>query len=150
MQFYFSSKGFLVSGGSSFSDWLELAGILILCIIVIAASYFVTKFIGTKQMGKQRNGNFKILEVCSVAPGKTLQLIQTGTRYLVLAVTKDSVTKLIELSEDEVVKTVREEKKTMAFTEMFEAFTKKNTSEGKDKAGSTTVEKKEKSEDKES
>ena len=134
MQSYLLNRGFLVSGSSSFSDWLELSGILILCVIMIAASYFITKFIGKKQMGRQKNGNFKIIEVCSVAPGKNLQLIKTGTRYLVIAVTKDSVTKLIELSEEEIILNIEEEKKQVSFAEVFAVFSgKQNKKEEKDK-----------------
>lgn len=124
---------FLVSGGSSLNDWLELAGILILCILVIAASYFVTKFIGTKQMGRQKNGNFQIVEVCSIAPGKTLQLIRTGDRYLVIAVTKETVTKLAELTKDEIFFAEEKEQKQMGFSEIFATLTGKKEKPASDK-----------------
>lgn len=91
-----------ITGQSSVESILKLIGLIILCAIIIAASYFVTRFVGQKQMGVRGDSNFKSLDVYRINQTKYLQLIQIGTRYFVIAVCKDSVTMLAELSKDDI------------------------------------------------
>lgn len=116
---------YLVSGSSKFGNGLELAGIIFLCILVIAASYFVTKFIGTSQIKRHKNSNFQILEVCGIGPGKTLQLIQVGTKYIVIAVSKESVSKILELTEEEIIQKSSYIEKGTGFSDIFSNLLKK-------------------------
>lgn len=91
-----------VSRQSSIESIFKLIGLIILCVVIIAASYFVTRFIGQKQMGAGGNSNFKSLDVYRINQNKYLQLIQIGNRYFVIAVCKDSVNMIAELSKDDI------------------------------------------------
>lgn len=93
---------FLLQGYSSYSSGLELAGLLVVFIIIIAACYFVTRFVGGKQLAQQKNSNFTVLDTFRVAQNKYLQLIQAGKRYFVLAVCKDSITLVAELDKEDI------------------------------------------------
>lgn len=92
----------LDSGYSPWGSALELAGLVILCILIILASYYVTKFIGGKQVRRQKNSNFQLLDVYSLGNNRALQIIKVGTKFIVLAISKDSVTMITELTEDEI------------------------------------------------
>ncbi len=69
------------------------------------------------------SGNMELVEAFRIAPGKYIQIVKIGTRYLALAVCKDTVTLLTELREDEVKMT--EKKELVSFKELFEKATKR-------------------------
>lgn len=91
-----------VSGFSSLKSTLELVWLVILCILVIAASYFVTKYVGGAQIKKRKNSNFKLLDACSLGSHKYLQIVKTGKRYFLMSVCKDNISLIAELAEDEL------------------------------------------------
>lgn len=116
----------LLTGFSSLGNVFELLWLLLLCIAVIAASYYITKFVGGTQIKKQKNSNFKILDVCSLGSNKYLQLVKIGEKYVVISVCKDSVSYITELSEDEII-LISESNKNIGFSEILSRFTgKKN------------------------
>ena len=92
----------LTSGYSGVVSVLKLIGLIIVCIIIIAASSYTTRFIGQKQMGNVGESNFKSVDVYRINQNKYLQIVQVGKKYFVIAVCKDTVTMLGELSEDDI------------------------------------------------
>lgn len=48
--------------------------------------------------------NIEVIETFRIANNKYLQIIRTADKYLVIAVCKDSITMLTELSEDSIEK----------------------------------------------
>lgn len=94
---------FLVSEYSGLSSGLELLKLIVICVLVIGASYYVTKKIGSSQLGMRKDSNFKIIDAVNLGQNKYLQLIKIGTdKYIVVAVSKENVTFITELSKDEV------------------------------------------------
>ncbi len=93
---------FLGISDTRLSSIASLFGILAVCILVIAASYFVTRFIGGRQLSQQKNSNFKVVDTFHLAQNKDLMLIQVGKRYFVIAICKESVTMLSELAKDDI------------------------------------------------
>ena len=81
---------------------LKLIGLILLCIIIIAASYYTTKFVGNRQAGMTGESNFKSLDIYRLNQNKYLQLIEVGRRYFVIAVSKDSVQFIAELEKDDI------------------------------------------------
>ena len=108
----------LATGYSGVENILKLIGLIILCALIIAASYFVTRFIGKREAGMTGKSNFKTIDAFRLSPNKYLQLIQVGTRYLVIAVSKDNVSLLCELSEEDIVYW-REEGKKVSFKDIM-------------------------------
>lgn len=92
-----------IASASGVENVLRLIGLLLLCAVIIAASYFTTRFVGRKEAGVSSNTNFKPLDVLRISPNKYLQLIKVGKRYIVIAVCKDTVTYLTELDEEDIV-----------------------------------------------
>lgn len=96
-----TSKTVSLDGGGVKSI-LKLIGLIILCILIIAASYFTTKFVGKRQIQGGSKSNFKSVDVFRITPNKYLQIVEVGKRYFCIAVTKESVTLISELSEDDL------------------------------------------------
>lgn len=69
------------------------------------------------------SGNVKLIDAFQIAPGKYIQIVKVGKKYLALAVCKDTVTFLTELQEDEVK--ITEKKELVSFKELLEKATKR-------------------------
>ena len=70
--------------------------------IIIAASYYTTRFVGKRQAGMGGESNFKSLDIYRINQNKYLQLIAVGSRYFVIAVSKDNVQLIAELNEEDI------------------------------------------------
>ncbi len=63
----------------------------------------------------------KVLQGLFIGPNKSLQLVKIYDRYVIIAVTKDRIELLMELSEDEIVD---EQKVKQSFGDSLKKFTK--------------------------
>ena len=87
---------------SSIQSLFELLGLILIFVIVLVVCYFTTKFVAGKQLVQKKIGNFEIVETFALAQNKYLQLIRMGNKYVVISVSKDSVTYITELEENEI------------------------------------------------
>lgn len=76
--------------------------LLIIFVFVLAITYFTTRFIANYQKGRIDNGNIRIIETARISQDKLLQIVKVGTRYFLIALSKNDVTFLAELKEDEI------------------------------------------------
>lgn len=79
----------------------EFIFLLVVFILILIACVITTRFVAGQQMQRGRNGNFKPIETYQVAQNRYLQLVQIGTRFFVISVTKDNISLICELKEDE-------------------------------------------------
>lgn len=87
---------------SSVGSFLQLIWVLLIFVFVLAITYVTTRWIGGYQKTHSYNKNLKIIEAIRIGNNKSICIIQTGTKYLVVAIGKDEVHLLTELSEDEI------------------------------------------------
>lgn len=87
---------------SSFNSFIQLAGVLIIFLFVLAITYFTTKWIGGYQKLQMSGHRFRVLDTIRIANNKYVQILKLGDIYLVIAVGKDEVTMLAKLTEDEI------------------------------------------------
>lgn len=87
---------------SSLNSFLQLLGVLIIFVFVLIITYFTTKWIGGFQKSHMTNNNIKIIETMRTANNQYVQIIKTGDIYLVIAIGKDQITKLTELTEEQI------------------------------------------------
>lgn len=81
---------------------MELVIHLILFALVLVACVFTTRFVAGRQIQRGRNSNFKPVETYQIAQNRYLQLVQVGTRYFVIAVTKETISLIAEMKEEEL------------------------------------------------
>lgn len=93
----------LLSVTARTDSYLQFMTVLILFVFVLAATYLVTRWIARYQKGKTGSGNLEIVETCRISQNKYVQIIRAGEKYLVVAVGKDEVHMLSELSAEELV-----------------------------------------------
>ena len=86
-------------GGNSVNNFARFISLLLVFILVLAVTYYTTRFVAKNQKGLARSANMELLESLMLGNGKYLQLVRAGGRYLVLAVGKDSVQLIAEIDE---------------------------------------------------
>ena len=102
---------------------LELILLLVIFAFVLAACILTTRFVAGHQMQRGRNSNFKPIETYQVAQNRFLHLVQIGTRYFVVSVTKDNISFIAELTEEQIaLKPEKPEGKHRSFKEILSEF----------------------------
>ena len=91
---------FLSSAGESF---LQLLFAFVMFVGVLAITYYVTKWIAGYQKIQGFNKNLEIVEAIKISSNKYVQIIRAGQdRYFVIAIGKDEVVPLGEISSDQL------------------------------------------------
>ncbi len=88
---------------SSFESFIQLLGVLLIFLFILGATYFTTKWIVSYQQINMRNKNLQIVESIKIGTNKFICLIKAGEIYLVVAVGKDEVTMLAQLTEEQLL-----------------------------------------------
>ena len=99
----------------------QLIWVLILFVLVLLLTLLTTRFIAKYQRGQmQGSQNLRIIETMSVSANGYIQIIEAGDVYLVIAVSKDHIEKLAELSKDQL--TLRAQPDAKPVADMGESF----------------------------
>lgn len=111
---------------STVQSIIELVVLIIIFVIVLVVCYYTTRFVAGRQMVQKRLGNFEIIETFPIAQNKYLQLIRMGDKYVVISVSKDTVSYVTELKEEEICR-IQNNTSTIAgksFKEVLSGFSK--------------------------
>lgn len=107
-------------------DFIQIIYILILCVVVFLGAYYSSRLLGNFQMKKNKASNIKILEVISVGPQKTIQLLKIGEEFVLIGVTKDKITFIKDISKDNLDLNLFENHDTIIpFSQYMNKFKKK-------------------------
>ena len=110
---------FIAVQSNSVDSFAQLITVLIIFIGILAAALYTSKWIAGYQ--KQHKGNnIDIIETAPLGTGKYLQIVKLGKRYVAIAVCKDTVTVLTDLSEEEIEFRSEEQKPSLRFKELFQ------------------------------
>ncbi|MCR5440677.1 MAG: flagellar biosynthetic protein FliO [Lachnospiraceae bacterium] len=75
---------------------------LIIFIFVLALSMFCAKWMGNYQKAQSAGGSAEVIETIRIAQGKWVQIIRIGSKYKVIAISRDSVTYLGDVDESDI------------------------------------------------
>ena len=104
----------------------QFCTVIFLFLIVLGLTYFVTKWIARYQKGRNVGTNIEVIETYRIAGSKYVQILRVGDTYVAVAVCKDTVTKLAELSKDEIHQMEQAGGSTKSFHEILDLMKKKN------------------------
>lgn len=90
----------LTAGG--YDSFLDLITVLFIFAFVIAITLFTTKYIANYQKVQNAGKNIDVLETYKIAQTKYIQIVKIGAKYVAIAVSKDTVTLLTELQEEQL------------------------------------------------
>lgn len=92
----------ILLSGTSFGNFLDLIGVLFVFVLILILTYYTTRWIGNYQKVHQTTKNLRIIETLRLSNTKYIQIIQAGTEYFVIAVGKDEINLLAQLSEEQM------------------------------------------------
>jgi flagellar protein FliO/FliZ len=115
----------LAAGMTGTESILQLLGVFILFILILAVTYYTTRFVGGIKMGQLKKGNFKVMETYKITQNKYLQLVQIGTRYFVIAIGKNEIQLITELQESEITQQDQSVKTDINFLDILTKITNK-------------------------
>ena len=101
--YVFAATDFLNrESGGGINSVLKLVGLIILCILIIVASYYTTKFVGKRQLKGSAKSNFRSIDIFRISTNKYLQIVEVGERYFCIAVAKDNISVVAELHKEDI------------------------------------------------
>lgn len=115
----------LLTSVSTADSYLQFITVLVLFVFVLAITYATTKWIAGYQKNKAICGNLEVIETLRVASNKYIQIVRAGSKYLVIAVGKDEVHMLSELSEKDM-KVLESGLSDIDFGSILDKFKKQN------------------------
>lgn len=81
---------------------LQLLAAIFAFVVVLVATYYLTKWIAKSGVVQSRSQNIKVIETFKIAPNKYIQIIQLGSKYYSIGVSKDHITFLTALDEEQL------------------------------------------------
>lgn len=109
----------LASGISTVDSVSQFITVLLIFILVLALTLYTTRWIARYQKGQKSGSNIDILETCPVGNGKYIQIVRLADTYVAIAVCKDTVTLLAELSKEQITFPDADGKKALSFKELL-------------------------------
>ena len=100
-------------------SYLQFITVLLLFVFVLLITYFTTRWIASYQKTKVSGNNLEVMETCRITSNKYLQIVRAGTKYVLIAVGKDEVHMLTELTEEDLTFTSRQGHQQMDFSAVF-------------------------------
>lgn len=121
----------LLVSGSYINSVIDLITVLVIFLFVLALTYYVTRWIAGYQKTKTAQGNLAVMEAIRVSNHQSIQIVRAGTdKYLVVGVSKDEMTLLATLTEEELQKLPQPAERTSkvgeSFSDILEEFKKKH------------------------
>lgn len=119
----------LLTGTDRADSYLQLLTVVILFVFVLGITWATTRWIASYQKGKALGSNLEVVETLRITGNKFLQIVRAGKKYLVIAVGKDEIHMLAELTEEEVAAPGERGAQNPDFKSILEKFKKQNAKE---------------------
>lgn len=95
---------YYVLAASTFYNVLELIGLVIVFILILFAAYYCTRLIGRYSYNQSQANNIEVIETFNISQAKYIQIVRVGiNKYVAIAVCKDTIEKLADLTEDDIM-----------------------------------------------
>ncbi len=80
----------------------QLLTVLFIFVFVLFLTYWTTRLAGSYKKQQMVGKNIQVMETVGISASKYLQIVKIGSRYFVIGVSKDTITYLCEINEDEL------------------------------------------------
>ena len=108
------------------SAYAQFIVVLIIFVLVLGVTAWITKWISGYQKQQSANSNIEVIETSRLANNKYLQVIRVGETYMAIAVCKDTVTMLGEIPAEQLKKPAAVNS-GLGFKELFDKAVRKNS-----------------------
>ena len=107
----------LLAGGS---DFAQLVTVLVIFILVLGTTAWVTKWLADFQKTQNAGRNVQVIETTRIANNKFVQILKIGDTYKAVGVGKDTVTFLGDISPESLKTEPETVTKDPVFRSMYE------------------------------
>lgn len=83
-------------------SYAQFITVLIIFVLVLAVTALVTRWIANYQKEQSVNVNIEVIETTRISGNKYIQIVRLGEKYVAVAVCKDTVTLLGEISKEQL------------------------------------------------
>lgn len=83
-------------------SYAQFITVLIIFVLVLAVTALVTRWIANYQKEQSVNVNIEVIETTRISGNKYIQIVRLGEKYVAIAVCKDTVTMLGEISKEQL------------------------------------------------
>lgn len=108
------------------AGYAQFITVLFIFVAVLGVTAWVTKWIANYQKQQGAQGNIQVIETARIANNKYIQIIRAGEKYMVIALCKDTVTMLGEISAEQIKEAVPAQ--SFRFKELLDKAMKKDES----------------------
>lgn len=92
----------LTAGISIVSSISQLLTVLFIFIFVLFLTYWTTRLAGSYKKQQMSGKNIQVMETVCISSSKYLQIVKIGSKYFVIGISKDTITYLCEINEEEL------------------------------------------------
>ena len=107
-------------------SYLQLISMLVIFVVVLAVTYFFTKWMAGYQKEKTASGNIEVIETARISATKYIQIVRIGGKYVAIGVGKDEITNLGELSKEDLIIKEDDPEKNVSFKDILEKIKGEN------------------------
>lgn len=118
----------IISG--SLEGAAQFLTVFFIFLVVLALTYFTTRFLGQYQKMQGLNRNFEAIETYRLSGNKFLQIVRVGKRYFVFAIGKDDVNLISEISKEDIDLSTENPAANDRFKQILETAREKITKRG--------------------
>ena len=93
----------LLTESGQLDSFVQFVTVLLLFLMVLLITYGVTRWISGIQKTQMMGRNMEMVDTMRISSSKYLQIVRAGDKYFVVAVCKDTVTMLTEISKESLV-----------------------------------------------
>lgn len=111
---------------------------LFMSAVILAAAYFVTKYLSKKSFYQGRNKNLKIVETAALGIDKSLLLVRVGEQYLLLGSTQKNISLLAVIEQEKLTIENTSEAYNNLDDESFESYIN-NLQDQNERTGMNTI-----------
>lgn len=111
---------------------------LFMSAIILAAAYYVTKYLSKKSLNHGKNKNLKIVETAAIGIDKNLILVKVGEQYLLLGSTQRNISLLSVIDQEKLTVDISSEGYNGLNDESYESYINNFQNEN-EKSGMNTI-----------
>ena len=87
------------NGVDSFAQFMT---VLLIFVLVLAITFFVTRWIGKFHKTQTTGANIEVVEATKISASAFAEIIRVGNKYIAVAVSKENVTFLCDVPEEDI------------------------------------------------
>lgn len=110
----------LLTISSGWEAFVQFFTVAVIFVLVLGLTYLTTRWTAGFQKSRMGQSNIEIIDTVKLTANKYVQIVRCGTKYLAIAVCKDTVTVLAELTQEDIKSSAKPENEKFNFHEILE------------------------------